>query len=170
MNVGGKNRVKMASLVALFEEEGALLVRTYVQSGNVGFSLPGRGVETSAQTLADRVTMALKKSQGIQVPFVVRSQTLFQKAVVGHPFAHEESDERFVSVGFLAKKPTSKDIDKLDPERSPGDRFRIEGTLVYLHTPAGMGRSKLTSDFFDRGLSNLITVRNLRTVKALAEL
>jgi uncharacterized protein (DUF1697 family) len=170
LNVGGKNRLKMARLVALFEDEGALSVRTYVQSGNVGFSLPGRGSEAGAQALADRVTSALQKSEGIGVPFVVRPQALFQAAIDQHPFAQEESDERFVSIGFLAKKAGMKEIAQLDPEKSPGDRFQIQGTLVYLHTPSGMGKSKLTSDFFDRGLSNLITVRNLRTVKALAEL
>ena len=37
INVGGKNKLLMKDLVALFEEAGCREVRTYIQSGNVVF-------------------------------------------------------------------------------------------------------------------------------------
>ena len=57
-----------------------------------------------------------------------------------------------------------------DTTRSPGDRFLVKGREVFLHTPNGSARSKLTVDYFDRALGLTMTVRNLKTVRALAEL
>ena len=40
----------------------------------------------------------------------------------------------------------------------------------FLHVPGGMGRTKLTTDWFDRRLGTPMTVRNWRTVNALLEM
>ena len=37
VNVGGKNRIAMQDLAAMFEAAGCTDVRTYIQSGNVEF-------------------------------------------------------------------------------------------------------------------------------------
>ena len=37
INVGGRNKLPMADLAAMFREEGCDDVRTYIQSGNVVF-------------------------------------------------------------------------------------------------------------------------------------
>jgi len=42
INVGGKNIIAMADLRASFEAMGFARVQTYIQSGNVVFSLPGK--------------------------------------------------------------------------------------------------------------------------------
>ncbi len=41
INVGGKNLIKMPALAASFESLGFSNVRTYIQSGNVIFSVDG---------------------------------------------------------------------------------------------------------------------------------
>jgi uncharacterized protein (DUF1697 family) len=41
---------------------------------------------------------------------------------------------------------------------------------VYLHTPNGYGRSKLSNAFFERRLGTRATTRNWKTVSKLAEL
>ena len=38
INVGGKNKLPMKDLKAVFEQEGCTEVMTYIQSGNVLFS------------------------------------------------------------------------------------------------------------------------------------
>ena len=40
INLGARNKVPMAELRQVFEDAGAQLVRTYIQSGNVLFEQP----------------------------------------------------------------------------------------------------------------------------------
>ena len=64
INVGGKNKLKMARLVELFDEAGAEDVVTHIQSGNVIFSVGGaRATEGAAQEVADAATGLLKKKE-----------------------------------------------------------------------------------------------------------
>ena len=58
----------------------------------------------------------------------------------------------------------------LDPVRVEPDEFRLVGREVYLHYPKGYGRSKLTNDYLEKQLGVATTMRNWRTVAALAEL
>jgi uncharacterized protein (DUF1697 family) len=58
----------------------------------------------------------------------------------------------------------------LDPGRSPGDEFAVRGRVIYLHLPNGFGRSKLTIDWFERGLGVRATARNWNTLRKLIEL
>ena len=71
---------------------------------------------------------------------------------------------------FLSGKPTAKAVAALDPDRSPSDEFQVSGREVYLHTPDGIGRSKLTIDYFERTLGVRATARNWNTVTKLIEL
>ena len=47
INVGGKNRMPMKELVALFVDAGCEDVRTYIQSGNVLFRAGRQGAKRS---------------------------------------------------------------------------------------------------------------------------
>ena len=73
-------------------------------------------------------------------------------------------------VTLAADGPSAARRRALDPDRSPGDRFEIRGTEIYLWCPNGMARTKLTNAFFDRGLDTVSTARNWRTVHKLLEL
>jgi uncharacterized protein (DUF1697 family) len=70
---------------------------------------------------------------------------------------------------LLASAPTKQQLAALDPNRSPGDRYRVVGDVVYLHLPNGVATSKLTNAYFDAKLATVSTVRNLRTIDALIE-
>lgn len=167
INVGGKNRIKMPRLCTLFEEEGALDVQHYIQSGNILFSAGSKSSKQELNRLLKRVTSRLDEEDKLQVPFCSRPLKSLEKLISAHPYLPDEADERMVSVGFLSDKPTAARVKALDPERSPGDRFTVKGEEVFLHTPHGMARTKLTNDYFDRGLGCIITVRNLKTLRAL---
>jgi uncharacterized protein (DUF1697 family) len=87
-----------------------------------------------------------------------------------HPFVADEEDERFVSIGFFSKTPSSDAVARLDKDRSPPDRFVVRRADLFLHTPQGMGRSKLTVGYFDVQLGVVTTVRNLKTLRAIVAL
>ncbi len=161
VNVGGKNRVSMAALVALFEAAGCRAVRTYIQSGNVVFDADDVPVAVEA-LLADHL--------GGPVPVVWRLAAEVVALRQAGPFAGGGVPASEAHVAFLRELPDPSRVAALAPDRSPGDRFVVVGREVHLHLPGGVGRSKLTNDWLDRSLGTVSTLRNWNTVEALATL
>lgn len=166
INVGGKNRLPMTELAAIFERLGAAHVRTYIQSGNVLFEASAR----TAAGLPSAVAAAIEERYGYRVPVVLRSASELARALEANPFLQRGVAPEALHVAFLAAEPTTGQLAALDPARSAPDAFEVHGREIYLHLPNGGARSKLTNDYFDRTLGTVSTIRNWRTVDALAAL
>ena len=69
INVGGKNKLPMATLVDMFIEAGCKDVRTYIQSGNVVFSVS----KTESASIPDRITTRIAERYGYRVPVILRT-------------------------------------------------------------------------------------------------
>lgn len=165
VNVGGKNKLPMRVLVDLLERRGCTSISTYIQSGNVVFSASS----TLAKRLASELSAALARELRLEVPVLVRSATELRAARDENPFIRRAEPAQ-LHLAFLAAVPQPANASKLDPQRSPGDRFELRGRHLYLLLPNGVGKSKLTNDYFDRTLATTSTVRNWRTVEKLIEL
>ena len=166
INVGGRNRLLMKDLAAIFRDAGCTDVTTYIQSGNVIFRAPDELAAHIPQLAADSISSRFD----LRVPVVTRSAAELDKVISGNPFLYIESDITKLHVAFLADRPTSAAIDNLDPNRSPPDSFRLKGSEIYLHLPDGVARSKLTNAYFDSKLGTTSTARNWKTVLKLNEL
>lgn len=163
INVGGKNKLPMAQLAAVLEEQGCTDVRTYIQSGNAVV----RVATKSAATLAQRTSKAIAARCKLAVPVITRTAPQW-RAVLAVPHAFQRHDPAHLHVVFLAQEPTPTNVDALDPDRSPGDTFVVREREIYLHLPNGVARTKLSNVYFDRALATVSTVRNWRTVQTLA--
>ena len=163
VNVGGRNKIPMAVLRELCEDVGWRDVRTYVQSGNVVFTADldhrnGPG---------ERLTRRIEESLGFAPRVMVLDARQLTAVADANPFAEEASaDPTKVHVAFAehdVAAAATLDADGYLPERlALGDR------VVYLHLPAGMGRSRLAIDL--GRLDVELTVRNWRTVTSLIAL
>lgn len=158
VNVGGR-KLSMASVVDVVSSCGGVGARTYLQSGNVVFA--------SSRDVADGVSAALSSAAGFDVPVLLRSAPDLAAVVAGQPFDGPESAWH---VTFLSAKPAAAAVSALDPSAYGADSFAVTGREVYLRTPNGYGRTKLTNTFFERKLGVVATTRNWRTVNALAEM
>src|SRR5437763_14425530 len=158
VNVAG-NKLAMADLVGVVDALGGRDVETYLQSGNVVYDGPKKVAEQLEQALLDEV--------GVRSPVIVRSAAQLAAVVAAKPFA---ADGKAVSVTFLASTPAKAAVAAVDPAAYGDDEFSVVGAEVYLHTPAGYGRSKLHNAFWERKLGTTATTRNWNTVLALAEL
>ena len=67
----------------------------------------------------------------------------------------------------MAGRPSAARVRELDPDRSPGDLFRVVGREIYLMCPNGVARTKLTNAWFDAQLGTVSTFRNWRTARKL---
>ncbi len=164
INVGGKNSLPMQALTRLCQQLGGANVRTYVQSGNVALDLAPAQVATFAIDLQ----AAIARDLALTVPVVLRNPAELQACFDHNPWP--ERDLALLSVAFLAHTPTPVQVATLDPARSPPDEFHVRGRDVYLHTPNGLARTKLTNAWLDARLATTSTVRNWRTLQALMNL
>ena len=164
VNVGGKNKLPMKDLAALFAAAACTEVETYIQSGNVVFEAP-RGAESRLPALLGR---ELDRRFGLKVPVVMRTAAELRDVVVGCPVTGHELEH--LHVAFLADRPDARRVATLDPERSPPDTFRVRGREIYLHLPNGVARTRLTNAYLDATLATTSTLRNWRTVQKLLEL
>ena len=166
INVGGRNKLPMGDLRVLLEQAGCRSVRTYIQSGNVVFE----GDSSLAGRIASEVPLLIEARFGFAPPVILRSADELAAAVAANPFDASDADPGHLAVGFLADRPASGAVARLDPDRSPGDRFEVVDREVYLYVPGGLARTKLTTDYFDRRLDTVMTVRNWRTTNRLLEM
>lgn len=166
INVGGRNMIPMKDLAALFADAGCRGVATYIQSGNVVFSAPAAVVKK----LPDLIAAKIAERFGCAVPVVLRSHEELCAVVRGNPFRNAGEAEKLLHVAFLAHAPAADLIARLDPLRSPPDRFAVAGREVFLCLPNGMGNTRLTNAWLDSKLSTVSTARNWATVLKLHEL
>ena len=160
VNVGGKNKLPMAELRALFESLDHTKVSTFIQSGNIVFT-------TAKPITANSLERAIAKQFGINPTVMLRTPQELRKVVKSNPFG--TVDPAKLHVGFMAQKPPAAALAKLDAERFLPDEFAVRGRELYLHLPNGMGRTKLPP-YLDRQLKIPTTVRNWNTVNKLLEL
>jgi len=166
INVGGKHVLPMKDLAAIFNEAKCSGVRTFIQSGNVLFT-------ASADHCAKLPVLLAKKIEqrfGFAAPIIVRNRDEMAQVVGENPFLKHGLPEERLHVYFLADQPSAAAVKSLDPNRSAPDEFRVVGRHIYLHTPNGMGRSKLTSAYFDSKLATICTARNWATVNTLLQM
>ncbi len=166
INLAGKNKVPMKKLRTIFEDLGHQHVRTYLQSGNVVFE----SGSPPPNELAGEIEDALFASLGFRIPIIVRTRRDLARIASGNPFPTEGAPPSTLHVVFLSERASSKAVKALDPDRSPPDEFRVKGSEVYLQLPSGIGRSKLTIDYFEKALGARATARNWNTVTNLIRL
>jgi uncharacterized protein (DUF1697 family) len=166
INVSGKNKLPMKDLAAMFVAAGCRDVATYIQSGNVVFSAPAAVLKKLPQAISQRIADAF----GHKVPVVIRSHEQIAAVIRENPFLKAGEQEKTLHVVFLADLPGTEAVAKLDPQRSPPDRFIVAGQHIYLHLPNGAGQSKLTNAWLDSKLSTISTARNWNTVLKLYEM
>ena len=166
VNLAGKNRLAMKDLGAMFDAAGCADVVTYIQSGNVVF----RASNACAARVPAAVAKAIADRLGFRAPVVMRTADELRAVSRGNPFLKAGAAEDELHVMFLADRPSAGAVATLDPKRSPPDEFVVRGRDVYFRCPNGMGRSKLSNQYFDSKLGTTSTIRNWRTVLKLVEM
>lgn len=156
INVGGTGALPMAELKAICQNLGFMDVATYIQSGNVVFR--SDGAETTVQT---RLEAALAERMGTVPGVLLRSAGEMQAVVAGSPYPDVQPSQLLVT--FLPEPPAADALDRL--VAPGGEQVAIVGREIYVHYPAGIGRSKLKLPALTAG-----TARNLNTVRKLAEM
>ena len=129
INVGGKNKILMTDLSAMFVEAGCKNVRTFIQSGNVIFDSSAKVSAQVPGLMAEQIADSL----GYKTPVVLRSPAELEDAVSSNPFLKPGavSKTRCTCCSWQTF-PTASKVAALDPNRSPGDEYIVRGREIYL--------------------------------------
>jgi uncharacterized protein (DUF1697 family) len=166
INVGKSRRVAMADLRTALEEAGYPGVVTHLQTGNVVLSSSERSAAKVERALED----SLRAGLDLDVAVMVRSAAQLAKLLEDNPLLGRGADTKPLAIGFLKAKPPAAAARKVADADFGRDEFELRGTELYLRYPDGLGRSKMSSAFFERTLDTPITVRNWSVVTKLVQL
>ena len=158
INVGGQKSVKMDSLRLLLGQNGFQDVETYIQSGNVFFNYS----ETGHNELKLLIEETVYRHFGFFVPVIIRTKDEMKNIISKNPFLiKEHSDKSRLYLTFLDKVPEKKYSGLVkDLDFSPELFFLLEKN-IYLFTPIGYGKTRLSNSFFEgklKALMHLISV------------
>lgn len=165
VNVGGHRKLPMAALRASMLARGFTDVATYLQSGNV--------VLTTKLALPQATAVigaAIRADFGFDCVVIVRDRAAMQAVVAAHPFAADEDDLAKLHVLFADAAFDPAAIARIDPSRLGNDRCAAIGRELYLHTPDGLGKTKLTMDVLERAFGGSFTQRNWRSALEITSL
>jgi uncharacterized protein (DUF1697 family) len=167
INVGGKNKLPMKDLVAMFVEAGCDDVRNFIQSGNIIF----RAAPRLSAKLPGLIATEIATRFGYRTPVLLRTLEQLENVIANNPFVEAAgADEKALYVMFLADLPSQASVANLDADRSPPDLYMVLGQEIYLNLVNGAANTKLTNAYFDKQLATTSTARNWRTVNKLLEL
>lgn len=165
INVGGRQVLPMAELRSLLEGLGAMDVGSYIQSGNVVF----RHQQTDAGRLAHKVRAAVDERFGFAPDVLLLTRQELENAAVGNPFPSATADPKSLHLFFLADRTGNARLAGFEELRAENERIALQDRVLYLHAPAGIGRSKL-AERIERLLGVPATARNWRTVEKTLEM
>ena len=162
INVGGNNILPMAELKGDLESLNLSNIRTYIQRGNVVFDSATKATDP----LIEKITRRIEERHGFRPHVLLLSHEDLLTAIESNPFPRAVADPKTLHFCFLAEPTSNPDIEALDSVKTPTERFRLVGDVFYLHTPDGIGRSKLAANV-EKRLGVVVTARNYRTVDKL---
>jgi uncharacterized protein (DUF1697 family) len=170
INVGGKNKIKMADLKMALENIGIARVQTYIQSGNVLFES-----QEDEASLRKKFEQEIAAVFGITLTVVVRTAEELERIVGNCPFseavlaeAAATSEGESLYVAMLPEAPPQSGIEKLAAANNEEDEYRIDGRDVYLLFRHSIRDAKLATNLQKLGVP--ATVRNWNTMNKLIEL
>jgi uncharacterized protein (DUF1697 family) len=155
----------MKSLVALLNRLGCEDVKTYIQSGNAVFRCDAKQPDEIQQKIA----AVIAKAHGFEPKVMVLSAKDLDKAIADNPFPHATGDHKSLHFYFLAEPPKRPNVEALNSIKTPNEAFALTKSVFYLHTPDGIGKSKLAVSV-EKLLGVTATARNWRTVSQVREL
>ncbi|MCP3939809.1 MAG: DUF1697 domain-containing protein [Actinomycetia bacterium] len=166
INVGGSNRLPMADLRAALSDDGFTDVCTYIQSGNIVLSAED-GLDTGA--VAARIGATIDHRFGFSPSVWAITLDRFDEVIEANPFPQAAAYPKLVHFVLTAGPPAPSTLDELSALVVPGEEVHVEGDMIYLFAPHGIGRSKMAAAVGKASRTNT-TSRNYRSIMAIRKL
>lgn len=167
INVGGKNKVPMPELKALFEQRGFTAVATYINSGNVLFD------SDAIDTAAVRTTceVLLRDAFDFEVPVMVIAADALAEAVAHAPDWWNRGGDEISDTFFVLPPLTPQDVAaQVGEARAPYEQIAFYGQVVFWSAPRKTYSRTRWSKVVQFPVYRSLTIRNANTTVKLARL
>ena len=101
----------------------------------------------------------MRERLGLDIRVLVRTPAEVRAVIAANPFPGATGEPGTLLVAFLETDPAPERLATLPIDRYAPDELRAGDRVLYLHLPAGAGRSKLAGEF-ERRLGVVATARN----------
>ena len=161
VNLGPRNKLKMADLRDLLTELGHTDVRTMLNSGNAVFT----SSRTSAKALAKEIEDGLRDRLSLDVRATLRTQPELEAALTGLP--KQFLGAKYVTLSFLMDKPTAAKVKDVQGWDVSPERLVLGDGVLYIAYDEGVHTSKLTNTALEKRLGVPMTARTPETIRKL---
>ncbi len=164
VNVGGKNQIKMTELKRRFEGMGFADVVTYIQSGNVIFTV----AEENSDRLTEKIEMELSKSFNYSSRVVVVSHEQLKVVVEDAPGGFGTDPTRYrYDVIFIRKPLTPREAKKnMSVKEGVDEVFEGKEVIYTARLVSRLSQSRLSRIVLSPAYQNM-TIRNWNTTTKL---
>ncbi|MCL1890521.1 MAG: DUF1697 domain-containing protein [Coriobacteriia bacterium] len=166
INVGGKNKINMGQLKAVFSEAGLSDVQTYINSGNVIFSSDkdARSVQSLCETL-------IVEHFGLTISVAVLSADELLDAIAHAPQWWGAAPDSKHNAIFVISPARAEDICAEVGEIKPEyESIAFYGNLIFWSAPLATFSHTRWATVSKHSTYQKITIRNFTTAHKLAEL
>jgi Uncharacterized protein conserved in bacteria len=170
INVGGKNKIKMADLREALAAVGLQNVQTYIQSGNILFKS-----DEDEAVLRSRIEQQIEAVFGLQIKVIMRTAEELRAIAENCPFTEEQlaaaaatAQGEYLYVSMMLEQPSAEQLEKLRSFETEEEIFVSKGRDLYLLFKQTVRNSKLAVKAEKLGVHS--TVRNWNTINKLVSL
>lgn len=169
INISGKNEISMPELKSCFIEHGYSDVHTYLNSGNVVFSID----EDDEILLADRIKTMIKERFGLDIPvFVILQEELKDILTQAPPWWGTDDKAVYDNLIFVLPFSTPEIAAEKIGEPTDGlERVYLYKNVIFW----SFDRMKYTkSNWWKKtasaGIGEMLTTRTANTIKKIVEI
>ncbi len=167
INVGGKNKIPMAVLKQILDENGFEEVMTYIQSGNVILRS-----NLEPEVLAARIEEVLPGNFALDgsVKIVAFEHHTYKDIVANAPRVFGSDPDHYRdNVLFLMGYSPEQAMEQVDPREGVDQVWAGRNALYFRNSKADASKSHL-SRIVQKPMYQFVTIRNWNTTRKLLEL
>jgi uncharacterized protein (DUF1697 family) len=167
INVGGNNIIKMNELKMIFEEMDLLDVQTYIQSGNVIFTV----FEKDKLKLGEKIEKKLSEKLNNEVKVSLFTLSEMDEIINKKPYRYGEENEKYkYDVIFLIEPLKSKEaIKKIQIRENVDEMYEGNKVLYFKRLKEKITKTYLTK-IIGTPIYKYMTLRNWNTTEKLFNL
>lgn len=169
INISGKNKILMSELKVRFTEMGCVNVVTYLNSGNIVFSID-TGDESA---IAAKINQMIQERFDLDISvFVIKQQKL--KDVLGKAPAWWGTDNKEIydNLIFVMPGSTAESIaEKIgEPAKELEQVFICENVIFWSFDRAKYSKANWWKKTASAGIGELLTIRTANTLRKIVEM
>lgn len=167
INVGGKNKVSMPLLKALFEQNGFVDVVTYINSGNVVFSSD----KTNEEELKKECESFIEDKFQLKIPVTIVFGEDLNAALDNAPlWWNKDKDTKHNAIFVIPPMTVAEVFEQVGTIKPEYEKVDYYDRIIFWSAPIKTFSRTRWSKIVSSSVYDNITIRNANTVNKLSQL